>query len=64
MKCEECGGDTKVTQTLTLDDVVHRMRHCKDPKCKWRCVSQERYVDEYYDINSLRKRAQQENSND
>ncbi len=54
MRCEECGDDTGVLETYTTPDCVYRVRKCKSNECDWRCVTHEKYVDEYTIPKSVR----------
>jgi transcriptional regulator NrdR family protein len=54
MNCEDCGTRTVVRSTYDDGGTVHRKRQC--PSCGWYCVSQEKFVDAYYCVNSLRER--------
>ena len=56
MLCEECGTPTRVLTTYDDGSVIHRKRQCTNPECGWYCVSQERFVDHYYDVYTLRER--------
>lgn len=48
MKCEECGTpDMRVIESYKADDCVYRVRKCTNPSCDWRCVTHEKFVDEY-----------------
>lgn len=56
MLCEECGTPTGVVTTYNDGQVVHRKRQCENKECGWYCVTQERFIDDYYDIPALRRR--------
>ena len=60
MNCEECGTPTEVETTFNDGATIHRKRKCPNRDCGWYCVSQEKFVDDYYDICSLRRRVQKE----
>lgn len=58
MLCEECGSDTAVKETYDDGTTVHRKRQCVNQECQWRCVTQEKFVDDYYSPTALRRRNQ------
>ena len=48
MQCEECGTDKMlIIESYTTPSKTYRVRKCRNPECDWRCVTHERFVNEY-----------------